>query len=152
MRSPIERQLAFHTDACRQRRLAEGRPLDETALQYLRARWPQRMACGASCGPGWTDLLQAVNELLDAWGAEDLVFADVKEKYAELRLSFFGDDQGGRIDELFSAAEEISQGICETCGARAKVRSGFAGWLSSTCDEHAAPSSKIVRVVWESRS
>lgn len=151
MRSPIERQLAYFAEVARMRRVTAGIPVDESFADRLRARWPQRLASSLACGPGWGDLIEGLNEVLDMWGTE-LTFTDIKEKYGELRASYFGDDQGGRVDELMEAAEEISQSLCEVCGARAKVRQGPLGWISTTCDEHAPAHSKVIRVVSESRS
>ena len=143
MRSPIENQLAYHAEACRMRRLAEGRPLDESFQLYLRQRFPHRVTVSLACGPGWGDLIEALCEILDAWGAA-ISLQDVKEKYGQIRISYFGDDQNGRVEELVEAAEEISSMICEVCGARAMLRS-CGGWLSTTCDQHAPGGSTVVR-------
>ena len=146
MRSPIERQLAYHVEHCRMRRVSEGRALEVFPGTYLRPRWPERLTCSIDCGPGWTDLIEGLNEVLDLWGAEGR-FDGIKEKFGLLRLSWFGDDQGGRIDELTDAAEEISAMICERCGRRGMLRSTRAGggWLSTSCEEHAVPGSSVVR-------
>lgn len=150
MRSPVERLLAYYTEAARMRRVFNSIPTDEGFADRLRARWPQRLACSLACGPGWSDLLEGLNEVLDVWGTT-IEITDVKEKYGELRVAYFGDDHGGRVDDLMGAAEEISQSLCEVCGARSNVRSGPLGWISSTCDDHAPANSMVIRVVSEGK-
>jgi hypothetical protein len=145
MRSPVERQLAYFVEAARIRRVTAGIPVDERLVERLRSRWPQRLACSLACGPGWSDLIEGVNDVLDMWGVGDITFSDIKEKYGSIRLSFYGDDPDGRVDELTEAAEEISISLCETCGKRAALRSS-GGWLSTACDEHASAGAQIVRV------
>lgn len=145
MRSPVERQLAYFVEAARIRRVTAGIPVDEGFADRLRARWPQRLACSLACGPGWSDLIEGVNDVIDMWGVGEITFTDIKEKYGQIRMSFFGDDADGRVDELVEAAEEISISLCETCGKRAALRSS-GGWMSTTCDEHAIAGSSIVRV------
>lgn len=148
MRSPIQQQLAYHLDLVRGRRLAEGVPLDDERLRAIRDRWPERIACGFECGPGWSDLITAVNELLDLWG-DDVHFVQIKEKFAGLRLYFEGVDELGRVDELTDAAEELSYALCESCGKAAKVRDR-GGYIFTACDEHAGEGSTVVRIVSES--
>lgn len=148
MRSPIQQQLAYHLDLVRARRLAEGAPLDDDRLRAIRDRWPERFRCGFECGAGWTDLITAVGEVLDLWGAW-VDFTQVKEKFGGLRMYFYGVDEGGRADELVDAAEELSYALCESCGKPAKVRDR-GGYIFTACDEHAGVGSTVVRIVSES--
>ena len=145
MRSPAENRLAHQVALVRARRLVAGTPVDETWSVRLRRRWPMRLMCPVECGPGWTDLVEALNELLDLEADASFRFSQIKEKYGQLRCYFVGHDPQGRIDELVDAAEEISAGMCETCGAYAAIRSR-RGYLYTSCDDHAQPGSTIVRV------
>ncbi len=153
MRSPVESRLAHQVALVRERRFAAGVPADETWSRRLRERWPMRLMCSVECGPGWTDLLEALNELLDIEADADFRFTQVKEKFGVLRCYWHGVDEHGRIDQLVEAAEEVSASMCETCGADAKVRQtrggpGF-GYVHVACEEHARPGSDIVRVKTE---
>lgn len=152
MRSPAERRLAYQVELARAMRLAEGYVPDAEWSLRVRKRWPFRLMCEMSCGPGWHDLIVAVNELVDQETPESFNFSQIKEKFGALRMYWHGDDPSGRIDELIEAAEEISQSMCETCGAAGKVRQqrgpGF-GWIHTACDEHAQPNSDVIRVKTE---
>lgn len=152
MRSPIENRLAHQVGLVRAKRLSAGITVDEAWSARLRRRWPFRLMAPVECGPGWTDLLEALNEILDVEADASFRFTQVKEKFGSLRCYWTGDDPSGRIDQLVEAAEEISQSMCETCGAAAKVRQqrvpGF-GWIHTACDEHAQPGSDIIRVKTE---
>ena len=148
MRSPIQQQLSYHLDLVRARRLAEGAALDDDRLRAIRDRWPERIACGFECGPGWADLIIAVNELLDLWG-ETIRFSQIKEKFGAIRMYFDGVDALGRVDELTDAAEELSYALCESCGKPAKIRDR-GGYVFTACDEHAGVGSTVVRIVSES--
>ncbi len=151
MRTPVESRLANQVALVRAKRLAAGMPVDETWSVRLRRRWPFRLMAPVECGPGWTDLVEALNELLDVEADGDFRFTQVKEKFGQLRCYWHGDDPSGRIDELVEAAEEISASMCETCGADAKVRQtrGGFGWIHTACDEHAQADSVIIRVKTE---
>lgn len=152
MRSPAERRLAYQVELARAMRLAEGYLPDQDWSLRVRNRWALRLMCEMSCGPGWYDLIVAVNELIDQESPSSFHFSQIKQKFGGLRMYWHGDDPSGRIDELIEAAEEFSQSMCETCGARAAMRqtrgSGF-GWIHAACDEHALPGSDIIRVKTE---
>lgn len=149
MRSPAERRLAYQAELVRARRLGAGIRLDETWSERLRARWPSRLRCEMSCGPGWSDLIEAVNELIDQEAVEKFTFSQIKEKFAGLRMYWYGEDPSGLIDQTIDAAEEISQSLCETCGSvHGKVWNRH-GYVYTACDEHARPGSSIARVKTE---
>jgi len=153
MRSPVERRLAYQVELVRAKRLAEGIPADETWSRRLRQRWPMRLMCSMECGPGWTDLVEALNELIDVEADGEFRFTQVKEKFGQMRAYWHGVDEHGRIDELVEAAEEISAAMCETCGGDSKMRqtrslAGY-GYVHSACDEHAQPNSDVIRVKTE---
>lgn len=146
MRSPAERRLAYQVELVRAKRLAAGLPADETWSRRLRQRWPLRLMCSMECGPGWSDLIEAVNELIDQEGELEFRFDQIKEKFAGLRIYWHGEDPARRIDQLVDAAEEISQSLCETCGSvHAKVWN-LHGYVYTACDEHVRPGSKVSRV------
>lgn len=150
MRSPSEYRLATQVELVRAKRLAAGIPVDESWSKRLRQRWPMRLMCSMECGPGWTDLIEAVNEIIDAEADGEFRFTQIKEKFGQLRAYWHGVDPHGAIDALVDAAEEISASMCETCGEGAKVWQtrggpGF-GYVHVACDEHARPGSTIVRI------
>lgn len=150
MRSPIEARLANQVALVRGRRLAAGIPVDETWSVRLRRRWPFRLMCPVECGPGWTDLVEALNELLDVEADVSFRFRQVKEKFGQFRAYWDGADPSGRIDQLIEAAEEISASMCETCGAHAAMRQTRpGGYIYAACEEHARAGSDIIRVKTE---
>lgn len=152
MRSPAESRLAFQVGRVRAKRFATGYVPDQMWGTAVRRRWPMRLMCEMSCGPGWHDLVVALNDLLDVEANGDFRFTQVKEKFGQLRAYWTGADPSGRIDQLVEAAEEISASMCETCGADAKMRQtrgpGF-GYIHVACDEHAQPDSDVIRVKTE---
>ncbi|SDH22228.1 hypothetical protein [Bosea robiniae] len=150
MRSPVEASLANQVALVRARRLAAGIPVDEAWSVRLRRRWPFRLMAPVECGPGWTDLIEALCELLDVEADGDFRFTQVKEKFGQLRCYWTGDDHSGRIDQLVEAAEEISASMCEVCGAHAAMRETRpGGYIYAACDEHARPGSDVIRVKTE---
>lgn len=152
MRSPIEARLANQVALVRTKRLAAAYVPDQMWGSAVRKRCPVRLMCELSCGPGWHDLVVALNELLDVDADADFRFTQVKEKFGQLRVYWRGADPSGRIDQLVEAAEEISASMCETCGADAKMRQtrgpGF-GYIHAACDDHAQPDSDVIRVKTE---
>lgn len=152
MRSPAETRLAYQVELVRAKRLAAGITLDQDWSQRLKARWPYRLRCEMSCGPGWSDIIGGVNELIDQEGVDPIAFTQIKEKFGGLRMYWHGADPVGRIDALIDSAEEISEGMCETCGRPSKMRqSGGSpgGYIHSACDDHAIRGSSIIRVKTE---
>lgn len=129
-------ELAARTTAVRSRRWdpvtrsvkpipASWRTLSYEAFPFL---------CTMSIGDGWADLMIATS----AWIAEIGVpagwrFSDIKEKYGELRLY---DGPSDDLDDICTAAEILSESICDQCGARGRLRVD-AGWYSTRCDQHA---------------
>lgn len=152
MRSPAESRLANQVALVRAKRLAAGYVPDQMWGSPVRKRWPFRLMCEMSCGPGWHDLVVALNEILDVEADGDFRFTQIKEKFGQLRCYFHGDDPSGRIEQLIEAAEEISASMCETCGTDAKMRQargpGF-GYIHVACDDHAQPDSDVIRVKTE---
>lgn len=151
MRSPAESRLANQVALVRAKRFAAGYVPDQMWGSPVRKRWPFRLMCEMSCGPGWHDLVVAVNELLDVEADVEFRFTQIKEKFGQLRMYWTGADPSGRIDQIVEAAEEISASMCETCGADAKMRQtrGPYGYVHAACDEHAMPDSDVVRIKTE---
>lgn len=151
MRSPAERRLAYQVELARAMRMAEGYVPDQMWSLRVRKRWPMRLMCEMSCGPGWHDLVVAVNELIDQEAEPEFRFTQIKEKFGQLRMYWHGADPSGRIDQLIEAAEELSASMCETCGANASMRQtrGPYGYVHAACDEHAMPDSDVIRVKTE---
>lgn len=113
MRSPAERRLAYQVELARAMRMAEGYVPDQMWSLRVRKRWPMRLMCEMSCGPGWHDLVVAVNELIDQEAEPEFRFTQIKEKFGQLRMYWHGADPSGRIDQLIEAAEELSASMCE---------------------------------------
>lgn len=151
MRSPAERRLAYQVELARAMRMAEGYVPDQMWSLRVRKRWPMRLMCEMSCGPGWHDLVVAVNEFVDQEVDGEFRFTQIKEKFSQLRMYWHGADPSGRIDQLIEAAEEISASMCETCGANASMRQtrGPYGYVHAACDEHAMPDSDVIRIKTE---
>lgn len=151
MRSPAESRLANQVALVRAKRLVTGYVPDQMWGSPVRTRWPFRLMCEMSCGPGWHDLVVALNELLDVEADADFRFTQIKEKFGQLRCYWTGADPSGRIDQIVEAAEEISASMCEICGADAKMRQtrGPHGYVHAACDEHAMRDSEVIRVKTE---
>lgn len=150
MRSPAKSRLAHQVALVRAKRLADGYVPDQMWGSAIRKRWPFRLMCEMSCGPGWHDLVVALNELLDVEADAEFRFTQIKEKFGQLRCYWHGADPSGRIDELVEVAEEISASMCETCGSDAKMRQTRpGGYIYAACDEHAREGSQIIRVKTE---
>lgn len=151
MRSPAESRLANQVALVRAKRFAAGYVPDQMWGSPVRKRWPFRLMCEMSCGPGWHDLVVALNELLDVEADADFRFTQIKEKFGQLRMYWTGADPSGRMDQIVEAAEEISASMCETCGADAKMRQtrGPYGYVHAACDEHAMRDSEVIRVKTE---
>ena len=110
---------------------------------------------GIEAGSGWYELIRKLcRELMEACApagrANDLVVAQVKEKYGELRFYFHL--EGGTVEEnallnhrlydIIERYEETSKQVCELCGAPGELRelklvSGMV-WYQTLCDEHYA--------------
>lgn len=109
-------------------------PPEERDLQALHERHA-RAAVGFECGPGWTDLLDAVFGWLHEIAPDrDWSPSQIKEKYGDLRFYWFGDlpDPG---DQIIEAAELVSGHVCEVCGAPGQLESD-GGWWSTRCRDH----------------
>jgi hypothetical protein len=100
--------------------------------EFLQRHGLARPYCGASFGPGWTKLLDAL--VVDLKKLEwDGQVDQIKEKFGGLR--FYVGDANHAIYERIDDAERESLRTCEECGAPGKVRGG--GWIKTLCDDHA---------------
>jgi hypothetical protein len=80
----------------------------------------------------WADMSQRQlqPELPDL---EPVQFEQVKEKFGALRIYHQGGDD--TVDCLIGMAENLSQTVCEECGAPGQIRRG--AWVRTLCDVHA---------------
>lgn len=91
-----------------------------------------RATVGFECGPGWTDLLDALfTGLAEIAPRADWHPVQIKEKFASLRFYWSGDlPDLGR--EVIKAAEHVSSYVCEVCGALGALHSD-EGWMTTYC-------------------
>lgn len=90
-----------------------------------------------ACGPGWYDLLYAVFQILEErWPDRDWQTTDIKEKFGCLMIYWAGDYPYAE-DVFLDAAEDLSEHICEQCGAPGRIDddAGF-GWIQTLCETH----------------
>jgi len=93
------------------------------------------MVFGCECGDGWYQILDELLGKLSQY--EFLYLAQVKEKFATLRVYVDMDTQSGKIpaavDKYIDEANKKSTKICETCGQPGEIRKG--AWLKTLCDK-----------------
>jgi hypothetical protein len=99
---------------------------------------------GIECRDGWYPIINAlckniqhylncINEIDDAQPVvEQVVVAQIKEKFGALRFYYDGGDD--RIIGMVEMAEEWSTVLCEQCGSPGKLRG--KGWMYTACDTH----------------
>lgn len=94
-------------------------------------RIPATHLGNSSIGPGWTDLVQRLDNSLNVI-REDYVVLQVKEKFGSLRYytDFVGTDSDAA--KIIRAAEAESLTICEECGGAGELQTG--GWWITMCD------------------
>ena len=63
------------------------------------------------------------------------VIVQIKEKFGGLR--FYVDGATDEVDNYIAFAEQLSNRICEECGAPGTHRDN--GWIRTLCDKHANP-------------
>ena len=109
-------------------------PPEDRDVRALHEKHP-RATVSFECGPGWTDLFDAVFSWLHEIAADhDWSPSQIKEKYGTLRLYWYGDlpPLGA---EIIEAAEHISGHLCEVCGAPGRLQSQH-GWWTTRCRDH----------------
>lgn len=104
-----------------------GLPMAETAMCW-----------GIATGNGWHHLIDALCAQLqrqtDEGGAPQIVATQVKEKFGTLR--FHTREADDRQLAVIDLARELSQRICEVCGAPGTLRP-VAGLQATRCSAHA---------------
>ena len=80
------------------------------------------------CGPGWNGLIDRTLARL----SDTVEVVQIKEKFGELRIYFFGGTDTD--DKIVCEAEDESATICEACGAPGKTRCSH-GWYTTMCVE-----------------
>ena len=99
---------------------------------------------GVETEDGWFSIIYAMSKtihlhlkkLKDAGRPLDFEFAQIKEKFATLRVY----DNGGNefIDGVISTAENLSSITCELCGKEGFRHINQKGsWIKTLCEEHA---------------
>jgi len=75
---------------------------------------------------------------LTAVVVEQVVVAQIKEKFGGLRFYYDGGDD--YVSGLVDMAERWTEATCEVCGQPGRLRSG--SWLKTLCDKHYDESKK----------
>jgi hypothetical protein len=78
-------------------------------------------------GKGWSHLLDRIYDHVPA----DVRFAQIKEKWAALRVYYDGGDDA--FDRIVSDAEKESSTTCESCGKVGEIKLSL-GWWKCFCD------------------
>lgn len=103
------------------------------------------MARGVETEDGWFSIVysasKAINNhlkrLKDAGRPLDFAYAQIKEKFATIRIYDNGGDEF--IDGVISMAEWLSSMTCEVCGKSGSLCKSKNGmWLKTLCDDDAA--------------
>lgn len=93
------------------------------------------MAFGCEHQDGWFDLLETTCSLIqhdiENNRMPPVEFAQIKEKFGQLRIYFDGGDE--RTEGITDMAEAMSYKICEMCGKPG--RPNKIGWIITLCDE-----------------
>ncbi len=120
--------------AVRWRDSPEPRPVPSQSWDVLMRESPRVYDAPVETGDGWHWLLVATAEWMSEGGLPDhYKMVQVKEKFGGLRFYHEGTSRTRRIAR---AAEQLSFGVCEICGAPGRLRKG--GWARTLCDDHAA--------------
>ena len=97
---------------------------------------------GFACGKGWWPIIEVLCANIQShidWRnkkdqvVEQVVVAQVKEKFGGLRFYYDGGDD--HVHGMVRMAEAWADRSCETCGNIGTRRGG--GWIRTLCDEHA---------------
>ncbi len=120
--------------AVRWRYDGEPRPVPPKHWEILSKLHPRIYDEIPSTGDGWHWLLCMIAEWISEGGLPPRYnTTQVKEKFGGLRFYHQGTPSTLRIAR---AVEQMSYGVCETCGAPGRLRKG--GWARTLCDDHAA--------------
>ena len=117
--------------------------------KHMEERFPKMFSGkygGFACGEGWWPIIEKlcanIQHHTDWWNknretrpvVEQVVVAQIKEKFGGLRFYYDGGDE--QIRGMVQMAEAWADSSCETCGAPGKRRDG--GWIKTLCDHHEA--------------
>lgn len=86
-------------------------------------------------GKGWFKILERMLDHMKLAGADPGCFAQVKEKFGELRVyATYSGTEAQREEQMRAAltAEKESTTTCERCGAPGELRRRF--WMKTLCD------------------
>lgn len=126
--------------------------------EQLRTEYPEMFSHpygGVAVGEGWWPIIKALCRQIDyhiKWKnqtreqllkdnpydhpipdhVEQVVVAQIKEKFGGLRFYYDGGDE--RVYGMVRMAESWAAHTCEECGAPGKQRGG--GWIRTLCDHH----------------
>ena len=115
--------------------------------QRLKEKYPKMFSQpygGIAVGAGWWPIIESlcanIQHYTDWWNknredrpvVEQVVVAQIKEKFGGLRFYYDGGDE--KIDGMVRMAESWADHSCEECGAPGKSRKG--GWIKTLCDKH----------------
>lgn len=118
-------------------------------VNSMEAKYPKMFAQpygGFAVGRGWWPILQAlcanIQSHTDWWNknredrpvVEQVVVAQIKEKFGGLRFYYTGGDD--KVRGMVAMAEAWADRSCETCGAPGV--SGGQGWIKTLCPVHRA--------------
>lgn len=99
---------------------------------------------GVETEDGWFPIIYAASEAINshlkklkqAGKPLDFEFAQIKEKFATLRIYDNGGDEF--IDGVIATAENLSAIICEVCGASgSRCVNSRGSWIKTLCESHA---------------
>jgi len=99
---------------------------------------------GIETEDGWFPIIYAASKsihnhlkrLKDAGRPLDFEFAQIKEKFATIRIYDNGGDEF--IDGVIATAENLSAITCEICGTTGKIYSNEKrSWIKTLCEIHA---------------
>lgn len=117
----------------------------ESFVARLQTKYPKMFSQeygGISVGPGWWTIIETLCQNIQSYvdwksaqkeGCEQVVVAQIKEKFGGLRFYYDGGDS--TVSGMVRMAEAWAALTCESCGKPGKLRSD--GWWRTVCDEHA---------------
>ena len=84
------------------------------------------------CGDGWHDLIDECLSMIQAApGGDECTIYQIKEKFGELRVYFYG-PPSPQVSSIVRHAEELSHSTCMECGGPGKLVSTH-GYVHCAC-------------------
>jgi len=111
---------------------------------FRQASLPESQSCmfwGIACGDGWYEIMDTLCSLIqhrvnrkkiENHDYQQVEFAQIKEKFGELRIYACGCDE--YVGALIDFACLTSLKTCESCGSPGKM-SNKKGWMQTLCEE-----------------